>query len=191
VSAAGWRLDSSTFINALAVNRVALLSRVRQPIAFVEYVFRIELAGSGARAATREAAMHEVQRGAIGIDRLTMDDLARMSALSPPRRVDIGELATAVVAERVGAGVLCDDHKAVRWLSENLLSVPVWESIEHVMLAAAESCLVAEHELSIIEQRLVEAKYACRFNIAMAYAQLWLQRQQAFSVGRAAGNEET
>jgi hypothetical protein len=102
-----------------------------------------------------------------------------MATFTAPRRVDTGELATAVVADRLGLGVLCDDHKAVKWLKENLPGVRDWESIEHVMLAAAEANLLTEHDLGTIEQRLTASRYNCRFNLQLAYAQSWLARHQA------------
>jgi hypothetical protein len=174
-----WWLDSSTFINAVNIARVHLLGRVRAPIAFVEYVFRVELTGPRAREATREAARREVANGAITVERLTVGDVVRMSALSPPRRVDTGELATAVAADACGAGVLCDDHRATEWLRTALANVALWESIEHVAVDAALRSLIAEHELPEIERRLGEQKYASRFSLHAAYAQQWFQRQQA------------
>ena len=45
-------LDSSTFINALGIERLALLVALRYPLRFSEYVLRVEL-GTNARANAR------------------------------------------------------------------------------------------------------------------------------------------
>jgi hypothetical protein len=174
-------VDASTFIHALALDRAPLLARLRSPLAFVEYVYRTELAGAGAHAKTREAAVEQVRRGAITVDRLSMADVVRMSAFAPPRRVDTGELATAVVADRLGVGVLCDDHKAVVWLREKLSRVREWEAIEEVLVAAAVANLIGESELPELQGRLVTAKYRCRYDLRRAYAQIWFREQQARS----------
>jgi hypothetical protein len=177
-----WKLDSSTFIHAVMVKLPAVLTRMRKPISFMHYVYEFELVGPNAHNETREAAKREVARGAIQIDRLTLADVTRMSRLAAPRRIHAGELATAVVAERVGAGVLCDDRAALKWLRRALEGVKAWESIEDVIVAAAESGLLGEHELAPLEESLRnKGPYHCRFPLHAAYAQLCLARQQALA----------
>ena len=114
-SAALWMLDSSTFINALIIDRVTLLLSLRSPAFFPEYVFRFEL-GANARDETREGATQAVDRRQVGVQKLTLADLDRIAALGAPRRVGLGELACAVIAQRTGGGVLCDDWRARRWI---------------------------------------------------------------------------
>ena len=92
--------------------------------------------GASAHDDTRQRAVDCVRRNQIGISRLSLADLDRLASLSAPRRLGLGELACAIIAERDGGGVLCDDMKAVTWLQAHV-RVRWWESIEDVLLDCA------------------------------------------------------
>jgi len=164
-----WLLDSSTFINFLVIQRTSLLVRLRAPLYFPEYVFRVEL-GLNARPPTREHAEEVVRRGAIAIERLSIADLDRLAALSAPRRIGLGEVACAIIAERLGAGVLCDDWKARRWLAEKVRASG-WESTEDVLMDAALQLEVSEYELADFQASLTAGRYQCRFELRVEFLQ--------------------
>ena len=158
-----WLIDSSTFINCCVISRVPLFLLLRSPLFFSEYVFRFEL-GINAHDSTRKTAAQWVSRRKIGIKHLSLTDLDRISQLGAPRRIGLGEIASAILAERDGGGVLCDDWKGRRWL-EPRVTLSCWESIEEVLLDAARIGHVSEFELDGFQQALQQARYVCRYNL--------------------------
>jgi len=162
-----WLLDSSTFINCCVISRVPLFVLLRSPLFFSEYVFRVEL-GINAHHSTRTAAAEWVSRGKIGISNLALADLDRISQLGTPRRIGLGEIASAILAEREGGGVLCDDWKGRRWL-QTRVTLSRWESIEDVLLDAAQSGHVSEFDLDTFQQDLEKARYTCRMNLRIEH----------------------
>jgi hypothetical protein len=167
-------LDSSTFINFVVIRRLALLVQLRSPLQFPEYVFRVEL-GVNARDHTRREAEAIVARAAVRLQRLTVEDLDRMASLEAPRRIGLGEVACAIIAERLGAGVLCDDWKARRWLSERI-AVETWEATEDVLLDAAFRLEINEYDLVTFQQSLAVGRYHCRFDLRLEFLQRRLSR---------------
>jgi hypothetical protein len=162
-----WLLDSSTFIHCCVISRVPLFVLLRSPLFFSEYVFRVEL-GVNAHDSTRSAAAHWVSRGKIGISSLSLTDLDRINQLGTPRRIGLGEIASAILAERDGGGVLCDDWKGRRWL-QTRVTLSCWESVEDVLLDAARSGHVSEFDLDAFQKGLQEARYTCRFNLRLEH----------------------
>ena len=158
-----WYLDSSTFINAAAIERINVLVSIRAPISFPEYVYRVEL-GSNARPGTRTLAEAAVQSGRVTLRQMSLEDLDRISALGAPRRIGLGELTCAVLAERDGGAVLCDDWKARGWLLEKITTL-VWHSIEDCLLDAASKFLLDEYDLERDEETLRENRYVCRIKL--------------------------
>jgi hypothetical protein len=172
-----WTLDSSTFIHFIVINDLALLIRLRSPLHFPEYVYRVEL-GLNAKPATRAQAEVCVTRGTVSISRLTIDDLDRIAALSAPRRVGLGEIACAIIAERLQGGVLCDDWRARRWLLART-SVSVWQAIEDVLLDAATRLEITEYDLVAFQGRLTSERYQCRFDLRLEFLQRRLNLGQS------------
>src|SRR5260370_11477049 len=162
-----WLLDSSTFIHCCVISRVPLFVLLRSPLFFSEYVFRVEL-GVNAHDSTRGAAAHWVSRGKIGISSLSLTDLDRINQLGTPRRIGLGEIASAILAERDGGGVLCDDWKGRRWL-QTRVTLSRWESIEDVLLDAARSGHVSEFDLDRFQEDLQKARYTCRVNLRVEH----------------------
>lgn len=170
-----WLLDSSTFINAIAVGQVRLVVLLRSPIAFPEYVFKAELLGERSHAATRDAAKDIVSSGQIKLTSLTIDDLERIAQLNAPRKAGLGELACAIIAGREGGGVLCDDWKCRNWMSSHVAPVE-WHSIEDVLIEAAERSHVSEYELEEFQRKLTSNRYHCRFDLRNEYLMRALNR---------------
>jgi hypothetical protein len=156
-----WMLDSSTFIHCLFIDRIPLLIDLRKPIFFPEYVLRYEL-GINARPQTRDEAKKWTGTGKIGVKNLTLADLERIAASSAPRKIGLGELACALVAEREIGGILCDDRQAQKWI---LANIPVhnWECIEDFLLEAAADYHLNEHDLRKHQDVLTANRYTCRF----------------------------
>jgi hypothetical protein len=169
-----WFLDSSTFINGLISGTLPLILRLRNPMHFPEYVFRVEL-GLNAREETRRQAESLVGRAAIRIERLTVADLDKMAGLGTPRRIGLGEFACAILAERVAGGVLCDDRKAQYWLSGRL-TIPAWETIEDVLIDAAMCLEATEYDLLDFQAKLRAGRYECRFELRLEFLQRRLNR---------------
>ena len=167
-----WMLDSSTFIHAVVVDRVMLMASLRSPLSFPEFVFRFEL-GVGAREATRDAAAEAVRRGQIGVQQLTLADLDRLSVLAAPRKIGLGELACAIIAERLAGGVLCDDWRAKAWI-EGRITAKCWDSIEGILLDAAASGHIGEVDLTDSQRILERNCYHCRYDLRMAHLQRML-----------------
>jgi len=160
-------LDSSTFINACYIARIQLLILLRSPIFFPEYVFRVEL-GVNAHPTTRREAESWVQKKKIGIRQLSLSDLDRISELAAPRRIGLGEIACAIVAEREGGGVLCDDHKGRNWL-QSRLATTCWQSVEDFLLHAAELGYVSEFDLQACQETLESNRYLCRYDLRLEH----------------------
>jgi len=166
-----WMLDSSTFIHAMILDRIALLTLLRSPLFFSEYVFRIEL-GADAKDTTRDEAVSQVTRQRIGVQRLTLADLDKIVSLGAPRRLGLGELACAVIAERITGGVLCDDWRAKAWLDGHM-APPKWNSIESILLDAAAAGYIGELDLFDSQRTLRNNQYECREDLRLVH----LQRQ--------------
>jgi len=164
-----WMLDSSTFIHAMIVGRVMLLASIRSPLSFPEFIFRFEL-GSDAKAATREEAALAVRRKQIDLQQLTLADLDRLSQLAAPRRIGLGELACAIIAERLAGGVLCDDWDAKKWI-EGRVTVKCWDSIEGVFLEAAGAGHIGELDLVDLQRTLETNRYHCRCDLRLEHLQ--------------------
>lgn len=162
-----WFVDSSTFINGCHLSRVSLFLLLRSPLYFSEYVFRVELSGN-ADSSTSNAAAQWVSRHKIGIRNLSLTDLDRITQLGAPRRIGLGEISSAILAEREGGGVLCDDWKGRRWLVPRL-TLNWWESIEDVLLDAARLGHVSEFDLDDFQQTLQRTRYVCRFNLRIEH----------------------
>lgn len=166
-SVAIWILDSSTFIHACYIARVQLLIMLRSPLCFPEYVFRVEL-GINAHPETRREAESWVQKKKIGIRQLSLSDLERISQLAAPRRIGMGEIACAIIAEREGGGVLCDDHKGRNWLQSRLGST-YWQSVEDFLLNAAELGYVSEFDLQTCQETLESNRYICTYDLRLEH----------------------
>jgi hypothetical protein len=164
-----WLLDTSTFIHVVTINRLPLLLLLRSPLYFPEYVFRVELF----RDDTKAAAVECLNRNRINIATLTVDDLDRIASLSAPRKIGLGEMACAIIAERTGGGVLCDDHKALRWLKAHVTPV-CWHGVEEVLQDAARAGYIGEHDLAELEQVLRTHKYHCHCDLRLTYLQFRL-----------------
>ena len=164
---ASWMLDSSTFIHVLMIEKIQILLLLRPSLFFAEYVYKIEL-GVNAKEDTRRHARRVVSQGKIGIKQLTIDDLDQIAAMSRPRRIGLGELACAIVAEREGGGVLCDDWKC-RPFFQNQMSLAQWHSIEDLLIEAAEQRYLTEFELSELQAKLQENQYHCRRDLRFEY----------------------
>lgn len=162
-----WMLDSSTFINFSVIDRIALFVLLRSPLYFSEYVYRFEL-GIKAHESTRSAARQSVARKQIGVRSLSLSDLERISQLGAPRRIGLGEIACAIIAERETGGVLCDDWKGKRWLTQRMV-LNSWESTEDVLLEAARLGHISEFDLDGFQARLEEERYVCRFNLRLEH----------------------
>ncbi len=167
--AISWMLDTSTFINAVVVDRVMLMASLRSPLFFPEFVFRFEL-GINARETTRAAAAHAVDRKQISVQQLTLADLDRLSQLAAPRRIGLGELACAIIAERLAGGVLCDDWHAKKWI-EGRVTAKCWDSIEGVFLQAAASGHIGELDLVDLQRTLETNRYHCRCDLRLEHLQ--------------------
>lgn len=164
-TAVRWMLDASTFIHTVIVKKVRVLVALKSPLVVPMYVFQQEIAGPRAHDETREMAEQCQRRGDIKIEALSLSDLQRIVSLNAPRRkIGLGELACAIIAERSAGGVLCDDHLAVGWLKLNV-SVSKWESIEDVLIAAAHGLHLNEYDLVECQQNLSTAKYQCRVQL--------------------------
>jgi hypothetical protein len=159
----GWMLDSSTFINSVLSEKAWIVPALRAPLFLPEYVFRVEL-GAGARATTRREAQALVARGKASIEQLTLSDLEKIARLCAPKRIGTGEMCCAIIAAREQRGVLCDDHKAHRWLGERV-SVAIWESIEDVLVAAGVANHLSEYEVEECQKALASNRYRCRFDL--------------------------
>lgn len=166
-SVAFWALDSSTFIHALIIERLWLLPRNRKPLRIPEYVFRVELQ-SEAHADTAIQAEGFVTAGHAVICQLSLADLDRIVLLGTPRRVGLGEIACAVVAERESGGVILDDWRGRRWL-EHRVTVALWESIEDILLLGAAKGHLSEFDLDECEDCLRRNRYVCRVNLRLAH----------------------
>lgn len=156
-------LDSSTFINACRIDQVRLLVLLKSPLCFPEYVFKVEL-GSGARAVTREAAMQCVAAGQVSLRSLSLADLERIAQLKAPRRIGLGEIACAIIANRDNGAVLSDDWKCRNWVRDNIAPIE-WQGIEDVLLEGASRLHLSEFDLENLQKRLEENKYHCRFDL--------------------------
>lgn len=176
-----WILDSSTFIHAMIVDRVALVTLLRAPLSFPEYVFRIEL-GADAKDTTRDAAEDHVKRKRIGVEALTLADLDKIASLGAPRKIGLGELACVVIAERLAGGVLCDDWRAKAWLDDQM--APRWDSIEGVLLDAAGQGYMGELELFDAQRTLARHRYECREDLRLVHLQrqMQLRKEQTTAV---------
>ncbi|HVC94727.1 MAG TPA: hypothetical protein VND64_13590 [Pirellulales bacterium] len=164
----------------MIVDRVPLLVLLRSPLFFPEYVFRFEL-GVDARDATRDHAADQVARKRIGVQHLTLSDLDRIASFDAPRKIGLGELACAVIAERLAGGVLCDDWRAKAWLEHRMTPLR-WDSIEWVLLdAAAEGCI---GELDLVDsQRVLERnQYSCRGDLQLIHLQRQMQLRRESTV---------
>jgi hypothetical protein len=176
-----WLLDASTFINALTVGHVRTLIALRAPLLVPEYVYQLELAGPSAKPDTRAEAERCKASGGFQVYRLTLADVRRMAAMDPPKRkVGIGELSCALIAERANGGVLSDDHKSRSWIEQRVRIVD-WQSIEDVLLAAAHASYVSEYELDDCEHKLLGGKYTCRVSLRNTFLMQRLSRSGANS----------
>ena len=162
-----WVVDSSTFIHCCIISRIPLFLVLRSPLYFSEYVFRVEL-GINAHESTRIEASRWVSRQKIGIKMLSLADLDRINRLGAPRRIGLGEIACAIIAEREAGGVLCDDWRGRGWL-EPRVAVNRWESIEDVLLEAARLGHVSEFDLDGFQTTLEEERYMCRYNLRIEH----------------------
>lgn len=172
-----WALDSSTFIHALIVGRLWVLSRDREPLRIPEYIVRVELT-TDAHADTAEQARRFVSSGHAAVCRLSLADLDRIAEMKTPRRIGLGEIACAVIAERESGGVLSDDWKGRKWLEANL-GVALWESIEDVLLRAAAKGHISEFDLEACEDTLRINRYDCRVRLRDEHLRRRLNQQGA------------
>ncbi len=183
-----WMLDSSTFIHACIIDRLPLVAMIRTPLECPEYVLRWEL-GQHARPETRRAAEEALRQGKLRMRRLSLEDLDRIATINAPRRIGLGELACAIVAEREKAGVLCDDRSARRWLSTRVNTF-AWETIEDVLLAAAELGFIGELDLQGYQTILHRNGYGCVYDLQMEFLSRRLNRDPRASSDAAAGRTE-
>jgi hypothetical protein len=183
-----WLLDSSTFIHACIIDRLSLLALIRTPLECPEYVLRWEL-GQNAHLETRRCAEEALRQGKVRMRRLSLDDLDRIAAVNAPRRIALGELACAIIAEREKAGVLCDDRNARRWLSTRVTTV-AWETIDDVLLAAAEGGYIGELDLQGYQTTLERNGYRCAYDLQMEFLSRRFNREARVSLGETTAQTE-
>jgi hypothetical protein len=176
-----WLLDSSTFIHACIIDRLSLLASLRTPLDCPEYVLRWEL-GQNGHVETRRLAEEALRQGKVRMRRLSLDDLDRIASINAPRRIGLGELACAIVAEREEAGVLCDDRNARRWLARRVITV-AWETIDDVLLVAAEGGYIGELDLQGYQTTLERNGYHCACDLQMEFLSRRFNRGQRAPVG--------
>ncbi|QDT32005.1 hypothetical protein [Thalassoglobus polymorphus] len=159
-----WMLDSSTFIHVVMIDRLQLLSNLRTPLCFPEYVYRFEL-GVNAKLRTRQNAKECVRCEQVTVQQLTLEDLERIAELEAPRRIGLGEIACAIIAERNQGGVLCDDRRAKNWLCDRISGSVVWEDTEDFLLNAADLWHISEFDLEEFQSTLRDNLYVCRIDL--------------------------
>ena len=170
-----WVVDTSTFIHFTIIEMVPMLAEPRRPLRVTRYVYERELCGTNCHARTRAAAKTALDRGYFVIDTLRLDDLERIGTLNVPRKVAMGEITCAVVAERDEGAVLLDDRKAILRLREEV-NVRAWESTEDVLVDAAHQHRVSEYQLHDFDAKLESEKYRCRFSLREEYLRQRLSR---------------
>ncbi|MBD3675684.1 MAG: hypothetical protein HUJ26_19400 [Planctomycetaceae bacterium] len=159
-----WMLDSSTFIHVMMIDRLQLLSVLRTPLCIPEYVYLFEL-GVNAKERTRQNAEDCVHRQQAEVQQLTLEDLDRIAELEAPRRIGLGEIACAIIAERNQGGVLCDDRRAKNWLCDRISESVLWEDTEDFLLDAADNWHVSEFDLEGFQMTLSDNCYICRVDL--------------------------
>ncbi len=175
-----WMLDSSTFIHACIIDRLSLVALIRTPLECPEYVLRWEL-GQNARLETQRLAEDALRQGKVRMRQLSLDDLDRIATINAPRRIGLGELACAIVAEREEAGVLCDDRRARRWLSTRVTTV-AWETIDDVLLAAAGRGFIDELDLQGYQTTLERNGYHCAYDLQMEFLSRTFNRERTLTI---------
>jgi hypothetical protein len=176
-----WMLDSSTFLHACIIDRLPLMALIRKTLECPEYVLRWEL-GRNAHPETQRLAEEALRQGKICVRQLSLEDLDRIATINAPRRIGLGELACAIVAEREHAGVLCDDRNARRWLSTRVTTV-AWETIEDVLLAAAEGGFIGELDLQGFQTTLQRNRYHCAYDLQIEFLSRKFNREQTATDG--------
>lgn len=175
MTASVWALDSSVFVNFAHINRLHTLASYRNPITVPEYVFRTELTGPRAPEPIRDAARKSYDRGHFQLGTVALSDLAELAALSPPRRVGLGEAACVIIAAKRAGGVLCDDLRAKNWLANNYKLV-AWERTEDILVGAAHATHLDEYALEECQGVLERNRYKCSTHLRTLYLQQRLTR---------------
>lgn len=175
MSVDNWALDASVFVNFVNIRRMHTLAAYRKSMSVPDYVFRTELTGANAPRTVREAAIASRDRGHFQLDAITLLDLANLAALSPPRRVDLGEATCAIIAARRGGGVLCDDLNAKNWLSSRY-PIAAWECTEEILVGAAHATHLDEYALDECQSTLEQNRYKCSAHLRTLYLQQRLAR---------------
>lgn len=167
--ATSWLLDASVFVNFVLIDQARTLLRARAPLTFPEYVYRIELLGTRAPEKTRSAAHHHVVIDrAIAVEQLTLEDLAQLADRQVPPNIGMGEACCAVLAERLGAGVLCDDRRAKNRLL-SMFTIPLWEGTVEILLHAAHTNVLTEYELVDCQAALERNRFTCKTDLREEY----------------------
>src|SRR5207244_3794384 len=109
-----------------------------------------------------------VERSKIGLRQLSLADLDRINELGVPRRIGLGEITCAIIAEREAGGVLSDDWRGRSWL-EKRVPVKRWESVEDLLLHAAQLNHISEFDLDQFQEALESERYTCRFNLRLEH----------------------
>lgn len=156
-----WVLDTSTFIHAIIARRLQIVVAMRQALIVPYYIYAQEMAGPESHEDTRQHAERCLAKEQFRVENLSLEELARIADLhGGSRKVGMGEAACAVLAERVRAGVLCDDRKAVVKL-QAVTAIERWESIDDVLVSAAHARHLDEYELDKCDELLREQRYTC------------------------------
>jgi len=87
--------------------------------------------------------------------------------LSAPKRIGIGEICCALLAERQKRGILCDDRKACNWLRDRV-AIAIWESIDEVLVSGGVAHHLSEYEVEDCQRLLERSKYKRKYDLRLA-----------------------
>ncbi|MHC1761759.1 MAG: hypothetical protein AB9917_20045 [Negativicutes bacterium] len=168
-------IDTSTAINIKHINAYYILENLKFHLCTTIYV-RIELIGDRAIPETKDYFFKLFKNEKIKHIALSIEDLVEMAKIPESRRISDAELSCIVKAKAYGCKAMCDDKKAIGYVSRYIEPGDIIGIKQIIIMAYCESFL-GDAQVAEYQKILEKKKFKISGNLSYEAAQKKYQNQ--------------
>lgn len=157
-------IDTCAIIHFMYISRFHLLKLLGYSVISTVYV-QLEFERGHSESLTYYTKL--VNSGEISRFPLEIEDLVEMSNVPQSKRASDAELSCFVLAKRIGAKVMTDDARAIKYIQKYIQMPPdsVTQLVEILIEAYLENH-VGDHDLRAIQKILANNKFLIKMDLA-------------------------
>ena len=159
-------IDKCSILNLMYISRFNLFKALRYSVITTIYV---ELEFENAKQKYPDSFNYFsnlISSGEISKFSLEIEDLVEMSNIPQSKRASDAELSCFVVAKRIGAKVMTDDRKAIKYIQQyiKMPSGDIIQLVDFLIQAYLENYL-GDYELREIQKTLADNKFFIKMDL--------------------------